>query len=234
MKKNNFKVQKLADFGSSEPWVARIWMSFKEFIPRLNLEKVEKDKINDSFNDLFESLSLAFISLREIKENSKHPNIPLLSLKRVYFDFYDKLWTAYKDRFQKAIKELGYDIGFLFMNDQSFNDGLKKFFEEYTDLPRDFKKIIIEDRLNWQNKLSVLRNKYLQHKSITDDIENEFFTVECVEIYFHNVWTLIEDITIELMALKLPNILCFQEIEDSKRDVKCPQRYVVKINPAFQ
>lgn len=215
MFKENFKVSHLAAFGSSEPWVARIWMSFKEFIDRLRFSKVEKEKIDLAFNDLFDSLSLTFISLQNIKKNSKDPKTPLLTIKKEFFDFYDKLWLSYKDRFQKAIRELGFDIGFLFQNEKKFNEGLKAFSLQH-NISDEFQEMIYRDR-EWQNKLNTLRNDYIEHKTLSDDIEKDFFSLQHAEAYFHNIWTLIEDITIPLMAHKLPNILMFQEIEESKR-----------------
>ena len=230
---NNFNIDKLADFGSSEPWVARIWMSFNEFIDKLYTKNYEKNNIKIAFNDLYETLSLAFMSLRDIQKINKEPNITLLNSKKKYFDFYNNLWIAYKDRFHKAMKELGYNIGFLFHNDQRFKIGIKEFFEKHTSLPKDFIQVIIESRKNWQNKLSEIRNNYIQHKYPSNEIEKEFFNLYHAEFYFYNVWTLIEYLTINLMALKMPNILCFQEIEESKRDVKCPRRYKITINPLF-
>lgn len=231
MIKENFKVFPLADFGSSEPWVARTWMSFKEFIDRLHLTKVEKAKVDLAFNDLFDSLSLAFISLRNIEKNSKDINIPLFTLRKEFFDFYDKLWLSFKDRFQKAIRELGFDIGFLFQNEKKFNEGLKKFSLIY-NVSDDFQEMIQNDR-EWQNKLKTLRNDYIEHKTLSDEIEKDFFSLQHAKAYFHNTWTLIEDITILLMSHRLPNILMFQKIEESKRNKAVPKLYEIIINPEF-
>jgi hypothetical protein len=233
MEKAQFKVKKLVNFGSSEPWVARTWMSFHDFIDKMGIKSKDKERIDFAFDDMFESLSLSFISLKKIYDLNRDPNTPSLDLKKEYFDFYDKLWTAYKDRFQNAIKELGFDIGFLFKKDSEFYKEINTFFEKYNDLPIELKNIIIEDRNIWQNKLSVFRNKYLQHKSLNDKNVENFLTLNQVDIYFYNVWTTIEDITINLIRLKLPDIFCFKEIEESKREIKCPVRFEITINPIY-
>lgn len=232
MNDENFKITKLADFGSSEPWVARIWMAMKEYIDRLLIPSDVKKNVHESYIDLFDSLSLTFISLRTIETMINDKNTPSLTLTKEYHNFYNNVWTTLKDRFQKCITELNMDIGFIFQEDSKFDIGLNKFTEKYSINDSD-KNEIIRDRV-WINKLSILRNNYLQHKKISKEIENDFFDIETAKTYFHNTWTFIEDLSLIAMEQHLPKFAKFQEIPEADRDPAVPKRFQIVLNPDFQ
>lgn len=225
----NWKIRKLADFGSSEPWVARIWLTLKEFVDQLKLHPDKKKSTSDAYDDLFTTLSMVFTGLRNIIKLSNDDKTPLVTLQKEYFDFYDKLWLTLKDRLQKALKEMDFNIGFFFMTDEKFAKGLDRLVIKY-NIDDKTKQEIISDRV-WSNRLSNLRNNYLQHKKLSKDIENEFFSAKQAQVYFHNCWTFIEDLSLLAMEQHLHPIFIFEEIPEDKRDPSIPRRFNMTINP---
>lgn len=226
MKKEGFKIQKLTDFGSSEDWVARLYLSLPDFVDKLLISSEAKQEFGYLLNDVFRSLSYSFMSLRRIRNFKIMPDIPMLSQESEYINFYNHLWTAFKDRFPKILLILGFDIGFLYQNNKNFKKGLELFNKINSMLPDEFTIMISNDK-EWLDKLSSFRNKYIQHKSVSDKIKTDFFNIQSAEAYFFNIWTSIENISIMLMSLKLPDFACFMEIENNKIDKKCPRRFEI-------
>jgi len=66
--------------------------------------------VTDALGDVFMALTDAFNDLRRLRELASS-NAPTSELQAAYSAFYRHLWTAYKDRFQKFVTTLGYDIG---------------------------------------------------------------------------------------------------------------------------
>ena len=103
------KFEHFADFGTGEPFVARI-VGLSDLINITNFKN--KKEVSDSILTIFmEGLSPAFLSLKEIRaiEKGEKQKI-LLNLTKNYYNLFDHLWIAYKDRTQKASKIMGVDM----------------------------------------------------------------------------------------------------------------------------
>ena len=58
---------------------------------------------------------------------SGNPNVGVLNKVKRFDDMCKSLWSAYKDRMQTAARVMAYDIGFLFQENSSFEEGCKAF-----------------------------------------------------------------------------------------------------------
>ncbi|GAH65985.1 unnamed protein product, partial [marine sediment metagenome] len=98
----NWKLELLSDIGTSSPFVARIGLGLIDIVNVTNFK--ERKKINDAiFEILLEGLIPAFISLRELR---KGESVPIITINKSYYNLYNHLWVAYKDRMQRVVKLL--------------------------------------------------------------------------------------------------------------------------------
>jgi len=228
----NFKVEKMANFGTAEPWVSRIFLGLSDLINMLDETADNKKAITDSIGEIFEELSLAFIALKKVKELTNLKGAPVLELKKEYSDLYDHSWRAYKDRFATACSKMGYDIGFLFKDDKKFKSESESFVRNYPDIKDGFIQMLNNDRLTWQNGLSDFRNMYIQHKQIGYEIESKYYNIKSAENMFSNVWQTIEDTLVLLIESQLKDPLVIIEIPEEERDKSCPKRFMIGLkNP---
>jgi hypothetical protein len=63
---SDFQVEHLADFGSSEPWVARIMLGLGDIIAATPLNG--RDDVRDALGEVFYALTDAFNDLRRLRE----------------------------------------------------------------------------------------------------------------------------------------------------------------------
>jgi hypothetical protein len=100
----DFQVEHLADFGTSEPWVARIMLGLSDIIGVTPLNG--RDDVRNALGDVFYAISDAFNDLRRLRQLTAD-GAPRSELDAAFSSFYVHLWRAYKDRFQKFIRTLG-------------------------------------------------------------------------------------------------------------------------------
>lgn len=225
------RLEQVADFGSGEPFVARITIGIYELLDALEANETNKRSQIDALGEVSEELDYAFIALRKI-QNKKRPLL-VAERKKEYSNLYDHLWTAYKDRFQKLIDLIGFDIGFLFKNDRDFEKESTEYFHA-NKLPEKLRQMMKHDRKIWQNALGDFRNHYRQHRHISHEIEKVWFNQDLAQKTFDNVWQAIEDVTVWLLQTKLEKStksLRIVEIPEATRDPACPRRFTVDLTP---
>lgn len=168
-KKEKCELKLYSNTGTSEPFVARIW----GLIDILNMTNHNnKNEINDAILELlFDCLTPAYLSLENIRKHNSL-DIPELDKQKDYFDLYNHLWAAYKDRMQIVFKNSKFNIGFLFGNNDLFNKGFEKFKLDFPKLGKSFFISISEDRNTWQKDMVMIRNDYIQHKKIVSLFDN--------------------------------------------------------------
>ena len=215
-----FQVSLLSDVGAGEPFVSRLSLGLTEVLDAMfvqSQEEVEKTtKIKSELGELvFECLIPAFLSLRELRQFAGNKEVPELTIMKHFNDMYRTLWTAYKDRMQTITKLLGFDIGFLFENDQKFEKGCTKFLADHPEIDPEFRVMLKGDRDTWQNRLSRLRNDLLEHKTLKPEDFPDFYKLKSAELVFDNVWMAIEDIIAILAASKFSKSFRLVQIPDS-------------------
>lgn len=222
-----YTLKKYADFGTSEPWCARISVGLEEIIRALMISESEKQKMRDALGEVSDELGAAFIALKKVRGLETNRYKTVLELNREYSDFYDHLWRAYKDRFQTFCSALGYNIGFLFEKKDSFEKKSIQFIKNNPSISDRFRKRSKIFRRLWQNGLSDLRNLYIQHKQVGREIEGLYYRVDVAERYFLEVWQAIEEISVSLLRTRIPLEMGIDiaEIPENQRDRSCPKKY---------
>jgi len=221
------KIEKISDFGTSEPWVARIMFSIMDLVDHLPFEKYKKDEIKKWVLEISKELNAAYESLIKIEELEVKDNAALYSKHSQYENLYSALWRAYKDRFQKACGGIGYDIGFLFEKDKIFEERSQEFIKDNPEIRDSFRKMLKIDRRIWQNGLSDFRNLYIEHKEIGEEIEKIYYKPDSARKIFENVWQAMEDTLVVFINSKLQDPFTVIEIPEEKRDPACPVRFIV-------
>lgn len=222
------KVEKIADFGSGEPFVARIVMGLPEILRATEYQN--QREIEEAIMEMFmNGLAPAFRSLQSLREiESGERERLLIDLRKEYFAFYDRIWAAYMDRMQEVIRRLGYDdFGFLFLNDKDFEKKATAFFDKHPEVRRDLLVFLEKNRAGWQNAVARFRNNYAQHQKMFDKDVEELLSLDAAEICFKNCWTAIEMILAELISTRLFPFTGIEEIPESERDPSVPKRFRV-------
>jgi hypothetical protein len=223
------RIEQVADWGSEEPWVARIEIGIPELIRGLRHQSEETEKLLWTFHQIPEELSSAFIALRKIQKGG----MLKLEANKEYSNLYGHLWSAYKDRLQTFMKEFGYDIGFVFQKQSTFEKRIASYCKE-NDLPEDFARSVIHDRNNWQNPLSEIRNDFNEHRKLPHNFDEKYFKKDLAKIMFDNVWMAIEDmiaIHIKTEFGKTSRSVTFYEIPENERDEAMPVRFRISLTP---
>jgi hypothetical protein len=114
------------------------------------------------------------------------------------------------------VKMLGFNIGFLFENDQKFEKGCAQFLADNPRIHPEFHDSLKWERDSWQNRMSKFRNDLLEHKTLKPDDFPEFYTLQSAEVAFDNVWMAIEDILARLAASRFSQQFCLTEIPNTR------------------
>lgn len=220
---SGFQVEHLADFGTSEPWVARVMLGLGEIIAATPLNA--REDVRDALVDLFYALADAFNDLRRLQVLVAG-GAPRSELDAAFSAFYVHLWRAYKDRFQKLVRTLGFDVGFLWMKAKDFNEIAPKFLAKHPNVDEAFVELLVDERTSWQDKFAVIRNDHLEHrKPLPEKFVAAFYTLEQAELLFANAWQAMEDIAAVLLQTLLPPGISLREIPENERDPTIPKRF---------
>lgn len=227
---SSYKVEKLADVGTSEPFVARTGLGLIDILEATSFQN-KKDINNAIFTVLFDALVPAFLSLREIRKiESGEDERVVINLQKSYTNLFNHLWVAYKDRMLKVAALLGFNIGFSFQKKKDFLTEAKKFLSEKSGIPgidSHFIDMLVNERQSWQSILAEIRNNYLEHKKLDPKVVEKHFNITTAETIFSNCWQAIEDITVILLRTGLPlhTGIDIAEIPEKDRDPNIPKRF---------
>jgi hypothetical protein len=220
-----FRLQKVANFGTGEPWVARIQLGISEIsMPAFSTPEAHKE-FNDAWFTAGLKLGEAFGTLVELRRITANPETPTLDLSRSYNSFYSLLWAAYKDRWQIAMKLMGFDMGFLFVAQSKFESKFAEFAVAHPNLPIDaVKQMAIDDRQSWQNKLGNFRNQEIEHRAGNQAVEF-FANMKSAEVSFANVWHTMEDWAVSAIGESVKPPMYIFTIPKAERDPAKPQKF---------
>lgn len=220
---SGFQVEHLADFGTSEPWVARVMLGLGDIIAATPLNA--REDVRDALGDVFYALTDAFNDLRRLRVLVAG-DAPRSELDAAFSAFYVHLWRAYKDRFQKFVRTLGFDLGFLWMKAKDFNAIAPKFFAKHPNVDAAFIEMLVDERTSWQDKFAAIRNDHLEHrKPLPEDFVAAFYTLEQAELLFANAWQAMEGIAAVLLQTLLPPGTSLLEIPEDERDPTIRKRF---------
>jgi hypothetical protein len=201
--KQQFQVRHFADFGASEEFVLPV-LDLIEILNGTMIFDPQRNEVAGSIGAIAsEGLSAAFLDLRNIR-SSVGQDLPMLNHFQMYEDFYGKLWRAYKEYMQRAVKTMGFDIGFLFQKDAQFETGLKAFRENTPTAPSALEGFLREVRRLWHTELADFRNTIVQHPDADRAQFQKFYNPQFAEALFREVWRTIVEILGMLLELRLP------------------------------
>ncbi len=148
----------------------------------------------------------AYEDLRAIRIFRDNPRIPVLNRKKHYDDFAISLWRGYKDRMLKVVDLLGYDIGFLFQDDDTFKAGLEAFVTENRgNLLLNVAEFLPRQRGEWQQDLEMFRNRSLEHRDadVVTQVE-KFYEPTWAENVFVHAWRTAAELIVFLLETRFP------------------------------
>lgn len=225
-------LRKVANFGTNEPWVARLSLGVRDIAKKgLGYDQAKVDAFRDPWGNFDVKLGEAFTGLVELRRIADDPDTPLHDLNRSYIGFYSLLWAAFKDRLPKALLTLGYDIGFLFVKDTQFESRYVAFEAAHPTMDHvTLRKVIAQDKSLWQDRFADYRNHFIEHHEDGAD-EKGLHSLQSAETMFKNVWKCAEDWTVAALKDQLvyPVILVYIPKED--RDPAKPEKFSVGLHP---
>lgn len=214
-------VKLAANFGAEEPFVARVWFTIPDLMEHMELDDIEEAKFK--LYRIIDQLTFARNHLQHIEEEG-FSKLPTTEQDCEYNDFYGAVWCAYKDRFQNFMREVGYDVGFMFVKPKSYENAASNFVAKHPK-KKWLADFVRDSRKGWQNALNDYRNTG-QHggdrRAETFDIEN---TVTARNI-FDTVWQNIEDIFVFLAEEKMQDGWIIRELAENQRDEDIPKRFI--------
>jgi hypothetical protein len=220
----DWKVQKLADVGTGEPFVRQILELF-DLLNGTTIFDPERQAAKDAIGAILtDGLMPAFLELRAIRE-SQGKDLPVIDRLQLYEDFARKLWKAYKDLTPRAAIAMGFDIGFLFQKDTKFLDGLKAFQAAHPEAPPNLEQYLRDTRRLWQNDLAQFRNGFLEHREGSRQDHQKFYDLNYLESLFPTVVRTIADLLVMLMSLRLPPRVRIVEHDDAIHGPGWPNRF---------
>ncbi len=221
----DFVVEHYADFGTKEPWVARLMLGLQELVFMVPAFVETRDDFMNELGEVFESLGMAFEELRTLRKRVAE-GASVLALTKSYETLYGHLWQAYRDRFPAVMRALGLDIGFTHKNDAQFEKGATRLLARRPELA-DLVDLMRRDRADFQNRLAEYRNTYLEHRKrrVDPKLLADFHHPGSAENTFENVWRAIEDYVVLYVIANLPPAIHAVEIPEEERDPTRPTRF---------
>ena len=214
-----------ANVGSSEEFVNIFSGEFLELVDASAIYGDEREAVKDAITTiLVEGLMPAFEHLRKIRQSVSIP-VPELNRRQLYEDFARVLWHAYKDLMPKVAGLLGFDIGFQFQKDTTFENGIAKFNEKHPSLIMDIPGVLRRQRVNWQKGLSEFRNDFLEHRKQDIGAFESYYRPETAEMLFDHAWRTMADLFPVFIEARFPPTWSIKEIPLAERYPKRPRRF---------
>jgi hypothetical protein len=209
---NKWMVQRLANVGTSEQFMGE-WLELLDILQATTIFGEERERAKEAIvGVLIDGLTPAFTQFREIRE-SVAKEMPLLDRYKLYEDFAGRLWKAHKTLFQNAATVLGFNVGFLFQEDKSFEAGHPKFIAQNPGLPSNFESYTRAMRSEWQNDLSKFRNTVVEHTGGDRKDFQKFYDPRFCEELFFAVWDTDLNFLVCLMNLKMSHGFTVIEVD---------------------
>ena len=218
----HWKVEKFAEIPFEE-WVQQM----TDLIPLVDAGTIvepKRQELKDALTSiLIEGLMPAFLELKEIRQCTSGK--PILHQWQPYEDLARKLWKAYKELMQNAVRSMDLDIGFLFQEETKFHKGLAAFRQKNPRLHEKFEELLEGTRTGWQEALAKFRNSFLEHQGGDRKDFEWFYKPENAELIFDAVWRAIANILPMLLELRLPEGICLIEQHPDDPGPRWPQRF---------
>lgn len=254
-------MQKIGDEGSTSPFVARIMIGIMETRNSAFRDSRGREHFDDLYEPVLSGLRNAREASRDLADDWKEHRRKVESgeivnvtgrtvhisenidrrLKRDLESFLNTAVRTIKNSFQVLVKDLGYEIGFLFQKESSFQAGISKTMT-FDAVLADY---LIATR-QWSEPLVLTRNS-LEHGTIPSPkvsyivdsspvrAEEPNLGGQSISEYTNEVLDriccFIEEITIFCLRKKLPSSFEITEVPLEERDPEAPVRFHTTITP---
>ncbi len=249
----NWIVSKIADEGSSSPFVARLYLGIMTIRDRVFLGK-ERDAFDKPYENTLTSLSDARATAKEINQLLSEHKMKVssgqaarLAGKTIHVDgidpvlrkqaahFVTSLGRSLKLGMQSTAKVLELEIGFFFRDQKQFENGLVKLTLSHPELAAYLREARV-----WAETLNLLRNKiehegwllprsgYRETAGKIDMIEPEIEAQPLstfVRGMLDRACCFVEEVCVYGLQRKMDLTISVAEIPLAKRDPAAPERF---------
>jgi hypothetical protein len=250
--------------GLPNPLAIRLFFGLTEISNHVITHKAEKEAFNKIYGPFADSIWEAGYckdKVREIVENhtekvesgevAKMENSNQLNVEE---DIAIDLKVAFKGIFLhgrialsylgKIAKELGYDLNFIYENEQKFEKGISEFVAKHdSPIIRFIAERIRVERASWYSIFIQTRIE-IEHKGwqlpeikytlkngrpavIFPTFSDNLSMVDGTEFLYRRLFEFSEDVIALLLGSKLPPFFALVHIPENERDESLPKRYVV-------
>lgn len=194
-------VRETSSWGPSDPDIWRPYFLAKKLVEYLDANDEVKDHADFAADRIKDELETALAHFQAIMSDDFH-KLNLGKQRGTYESLYSDLWTLYKDRMQKYLKEIGIDVGFIFAKDEkSFANKAKKFVEQNPD-NKDFVQFAKQQRDSWQNDFAQYRNAHEHSGDLRSGVKDFDNPADASRLFAQVCWTF-ETIIANLVSWKL-------------------------------
>lgn len=223
----DWKVQRFAEIEYAD-WMKHI-LDLLPIVDAGTIIGEQRVKVKDTIGDIvIEGLMPAFVDLREIR-TLKMSGKPILDQRQPYENMARKLWKAYKELMQNAVRLMGFNIAFLFGSDEKFKDGLVAFRQSNPQVQAKFEKLLEMTRAGWHTDLYKFRNSLLEHHGGDRKDFEWFYDPENAEKLFDVVWKTIANLLPMFLELRLMHGMRLIEQRPDDPGPRWPQRFQYSI-----
>jgi len=225
------RVTLFSDIGTEELFMSRIFHFEDEILPGIFGNEARKEMEEAITQVLFAGLIPAFGSLRDLRKKWVDAEIPEITKRQILENIYIYLTIAYKNRFQEVARLMGYDIGFLFQKDKTFETGCARFSALHPRIDPEFIEVIKDDRKGWSKLMVDVRNDLIEHAGGKDRSKIKFLEsymdLDSAETIFEHCWRRMEDFLFVLAVDKIdPNFgHTIGELKEYKQDENHRERF---------
>jgi len=225
-----------ANIGSDEEFVKQM-LELPTFVDGGNIEGDARTRAKEAILAvLVEGLMPSFLVLQKIRASVGQP-LPVMDQTELYKDLSGKLWKAYKQLLQLAVKELDFDIGFLYQKDSLFKAGVDNFRKSHPLLSKlrdDYENLLKDNRNGWQAKLVEFRNEGVEHPAGDPQRFAGFYNPKTAEELFDSVWGTIVDILVPLLEVHLRFGARLVEQHPDDPGPRWPNRFRFQLPPEYK
>jgi hypothetical protein len=247
-------VSKIADEGSSSPFMARLFMGVMQLRDQAFFDEKDCDAFDKQYESTVTALSDARSTAKEIDRLLKDHRLKVstgeaarLSGRAIHVDGVDKelrkhtadfltsAGRSLKQGMQSVAKVLGLNIGFFFKDRNAFEKGLARLSTTHPELA-DY----LREARTWAEKLNLLRNK-VEHEGwvlprvgyrdsggniemIEPQVEGEPVS-QFVQGTLDRLCCFVEEVTVYGLRAKMDPALSVAEVPLPERDPAAPQRF---------
>jgi hypothetical protein len=213
-----------SDKGTSEPFVEFFCGEMMELIDASTIYGENRQKLKKSIiTILTDGLLPAFVQLAKIRSSVSIP-VPELDRRQYYETCAGKLWLAYKGLLPKATLLMGFNLGFLFQDENVFEKGLADFAGKHSNLLMNVPQFLKNQRSGWQQALYKFRN-FIEHRSEEADKFERHYKPESAEMLFEAVWRTMAELLPVFIESRFATNYSIRPITEAERDPKRPRRF---------